>query len=523
MKAPGIRGRLAMLVLASTAPAVLFAWALLSADWRSDRERFERDTIARTRAMVHAVDRELISITAAAEVLSTSQRARAGDLAGFREQAREVVARKIAANVVLVGTDGRQVMNLQVPAGEPLPMHGSQAVVRDVLSTGQPALTGFYAGGAMRRPIVSVTVPVSRGAKVIYVLTVSDVPDRFRAILADQQVPAGWIGTVFDTTGLIVARTRDQERFVGNNDAPALTQRMVGNEEGTLETTTPEGIPVFYAFSRSPETGWVAALAVPSAALSERLWQRARAVAFSVAAIAALGLLFAWGIGGRIARSIHGLAAPAARIGLRQRIAVAPLGLKEADEVARALERASELISNAEHRAQHDALTGLANRALFLEIAAQQIERCKREKTRLAVMFIDLDNFKRVNDEHGHDAGDRLLVAVATRLRSAVRGSDVAARIGGDEFAVLLVNAAAPMAAEVAAKLVDTLSEPYGWDAGMAALRVEISASIGVAGYPESGTVAEQLLKRADEAMYKVKLGGKRGHALAAHDQAAHD
>jgi diguanylate cyclase (GGDEF)-like protein len=232
----------------------------------------------------------------------------------------------------------------------------------------------------------------------------------------------------------------------------------------------------------------------------------------AVAAILGLGLLLAWGIGGRIARSIHGLAAPAARIGMRERIEVPPLGLREADEVGRALERASELISSAEHRAQHDALTALANRALFLEIAAQQLELCKREHSQLSVLFIDLDGFKRVNDQYGHDAGDRLLIAVATRLRGAVRGSDVAARLGGDEFAVLLVNAAVTVAADVAAKLVDSLSEPYQ----LADRTIEISASIGVAGFPESGASAEALLKRADEAMYKVKLGGKRGHAVAA-------
>ena len=512
MKSPGIRGRLALLVLASTLPAVLLAWALLSLDARRDRERFERDVIDRTQAMAHAIDRELVALTTAAEVLSMSQRARVGDLKGFREQAQEVVARRIAANVVLVAPNGRQVMNLQIPPGDPLPMHSAQEVVREVVATRRRAFSGLFGGGAMRRPIVSVSVPVMHGPRVAYVLTVSDLPERFRALLAEQQVPPGWIATALDAKGVIVARTRDQERLVGTKGVAEVLERMAGNEQGSIETTSLEGAPVVVAFSRSPETGWTAALAVPREALSERLWQRTRAVAVAVLAVLALGLLLAWGIGGRIASSIRGLAGPAARIGLRQPIEVPPLGLEEADAVGRALERAAELISSAEHRAQHDALTALANRALFLEIAAQQLELCKRERTQLSVLFIDLDSFKRVNDEHGHDVGDRLLIAVATRLRGAVRGSDVAARLGGDEFAVLLVNASVTVAADVAAKLVDSLSEPYQLNPPT----IEISASIGVAGFPESGASAEELLKRADEAMYKVKLGGKRGHAVAA-------
>jgi diguanylate cyclase (GGDEF)-like protein len=512
MKAPGIRGRLATLVLASTAPAILLAWALLAIDAKRDRERFERDAIDRAQAMGHAIDRELVALTTAAEVLSTSQRARIGDLKGFRMQAQEVVARRIAANVVLVAPNGQQVMNLQLAPGEPLPMHASQDVVREVVTTVRPVYTGLFPGGAMRRPIVSVSVPVLHGTKVAYVLTVSDLPERFRSLLAEQQVPEGWVATLLDAKGLIVARTKDQERLIGSKGTPALLERLTGNDDGVLEVTSLDGTEVFLAFSRSTQTAWTAVLAVPRDVLAERRWQRTRTVAVAVAAVLALGLLFAWGIGGRIARSILGLAGPAARIGLRQPIEVPSLGLKEADEVGRALERASELIFSAEHRAQHDSLTALANRALFLEIAAQQLELCKRERTQLSVLFIDLDGFKHVNDQHGHDAGDRLLIAVATRLRGAVRGSDVAARLGGDEFAVLLVNAAVTVAAEVAAKLVDSLSEPYQ----LAPQKIEISASIGVAGYPESGSSAEELLKRADEAMYKVKLGGKRGHAVAA-------
>ncbi|HYX66507.1 MAG TPA: GGDEF domain-containing protein, partial [Burkholderiales bacterium] len=139
------------------------------------------------------------------------------------------------------------------------------------------------------------------------------------------------------------------------------------------------------------------------------------------------------------------------------------------------------------------------------------IELCRRDAKPLALLFIDLDGFKRVNDENGHECGDRLLCEVAARLQASIRGSDVAARLGGDEFGMLLFNADPRAAASVAAKLVDTLSQPYEVNAR----RIEISASIGIAACPDAGQTAEELLRSADRAMYRVKLAGKRGHAVA--------
>jgi diguanylate cyclase (GGDEF)-like protein len=516
---PGIRVRLALLVLAIGAPAALLVAGLLVYDHSRARAVLESDSIETARAMVQAIDRELSSILFAAQVLSTSQRAQAGDLAAFYPQAREVVSLKIGANVVLSDASGRQVMNTLRKPGEALPMHGNPAQLRAVFATGGPVISDLYVGGVLGRPVMSVDVPVFRRGKVAYSLSIGEMPDRFRTILAAQQLPPRWIGAVFDTTGTVVARTQEHERFVGGKGAPELVEAMARKTEGAIDAVTLEGIPVVSVFSRSQATGWTVALGIPRDSLTGPLRQRSEVVALAALAVLALGLGLAWRIGGSIARSVRGLAGPAAQIGLRERIVVPPLGLKEADEVGRALERASELISNAEHRAQHDPLTGLPNRELFLEIAVRQLELCKRNGTRLAVLFIDLDGFKRVNDLHGHEAGDRLLCAVAARLDGAVRGSDVAARLGGDEFAVLLVDASSALAAGVAAKLVDALAAPY--DVPPRAL--EISASIGVAGYPESGLTVEAVLKRADEAMYEAKLAGKRGHAVAAAGNAGVD
>jgi diguanylate cyclase (GGDEF)-like protein len=511
MSAPTIRRRLAFLVLASAIPAVVLAAALLAYEHRRERGRLERDTIATARALVNAVDRELLGITVAAQVLSTSQRAQAGDLAAFYSQAQEVVAKGIGANVVLSDATGRQVMNTLRPLGEALPMHGNPVQVRAVFATGRPVVSDLYVGGVLRRPVMSVDVPVFSDGRVVHALSIGVMPERFRAILSEQKLPQGWIGAVFDTAGTVVARTQEHERFVGGKGAAELVERMAEEAEGALETATLEGIPVVSLFSRSPATGWSVALGIPRASLARPLWRRSAAAGAAAGAVLALGLALAWAIGGSIARSIRALSAPAAQIGLESHIEVPPLGLREADEVGQALVRASRMIFSAEHRAQHDPLTGLANRALFREMAVHQVELCKRSGAPLSILFIDLDGFKPVNDALGHESGDRLLCEVAARLKGALRASDLAARVGGDEFAVLLAGADRAAAALTAAKLAEVLSAPYE----VGARSLNISASIGVASCPESGASAEELIRRADEAMYRVKSAGRRRQAAS--------
>jgi len=508
-RAPSIRQRLAVLILASAVPAVVLGVALLVYEQRLDREALESNTLVTVHAMVNAVDRELAGITAAAEVLATSQRARRGDLAGFYPQAREVVAAGIGTNVVLSDPTGRQVLNTLRPLGERLPLHGNPDQFLAVLASGGPVVSDLYIGGVMRRPVMSVDVPVLREGRVAYVLSVGLLPERFHAILNEQRLPAGWIGVVFDRTGTIVARTQEHDRFVGAKGAPELVARMLQDSEGALDAVTLEGIPVVSVFSRSPVTGWSVALGVPRESVAQPFLRRGRVAAVAVLALVGLGLGFAWAIGGGIARSIRGLARPAAQLGFREAVDVPPLGLLEADEVGKALERASRLIVSAEHRAQHDPLTGLANRALFAEMAAHQVELCKRTGGRLSVLFIDLDGFKQVNDLHGHETGDALLCEVAARLKGALRASDLAARVGGDEFAVLLEGADHGAAAAIAAKLDEVLAAPHA----IGGRSLAVPASIGAASCPDSGGSAEELMRLADAAMYRTKMAGKRRRA----------
>jgi diguanylate cyclase (GGDEF)-like protein/PAS domain S-box-containing protein len=156
------------------------------------------------------------------------------------------------------------------------------------------------------------------------------------------------------------------------------------------------------------------------------------------------------------------------------------------------------------HRAFHDVLTGLPNGALFRDRLAHAIERTRRHRSGLAVLFCDLDNFKTVNDGLGHTAGDRLLVAVTERLRGCLRVADTAARLGGDEFAVLLEDTSRGDALRVAERLVEAMREAFT----VSQVEVAIGVSVGVAFYAP-GMDADQLMRNADLAMYAAKRKGK--------------
>jgi len=164
------------------------------------------------------------------------------------------------------------------------------------------------------------------------------------------------------------------------------------------------------------------------------------------------------------------------------------------------------------HLATHDVLTGLPTRLLCMEFISSAIATAQRHKNKAAVLFIDLDGFKLVNDTLGHDAGDDLLKLVSKRIVSLVRKVDKVARIGGDEFVVILENIQDRAGIEYVAKeLIIAISSPFNLPQGAAT----VGASIGISIYPETAESVEDLLKSADTAMYSVKGSGKNNYSFA--------
>jgi diguanylate cyclase (GGDEF)-like protein len=187
------------------------------------------------------------------------------------------------------------------------------------------------------------------------------------------------------------------------------------------------------------------------------------------------------------------------------------LALQRAHEEleAKVAERTLELerlMAVLESQARQDALTGLPNRRGLMERLEGTLDRSARQDGATAVMFVDLDRFKQVNDTRGHEAGDTLLRECAQRLLASVRKTDIVARLGGDEFVIVLENVRDPAthARRVAEKVREALAAPLEIDGGA----IAISASIGVVLHPHGSATAEELIARADRRMYEAKHAG---------------
>jgi two-component system cell cycle response regulator len=170
-----------------------------------------------------------------------------------------------------------------------------------------------------------------------------------------------------------------------------------------------------------------------------------------------------------------------------------------------------------ESLALHDPLTGLANRRLLIDRMSMALAQVRRSEGCMAVMYLDLDGFKEINDTLGHGAGDILLKAVARRLTRTVREEDTVARLGGDEFVMTLphIHSVAD-AAGMAAKVIDAVSQPYDIEGRI----VRMTTSVGIGIYPDDGKDAQALMKSADTALYEAKRAGKNTYRIGAHNLA---
>jgi diguanylate cyclase (GGDEF)-like protein len=173
-------------------------------------------------------------------------------------------------------------------------------------------------------------------------------------------------------------------------------------------------------------------------------------------------------------------------------------------QVVTAIER-QQLYARLHRMAQYDELTGLPNRACFRDRLTTALARVRRNGGRIALLYVDLDRFKQVNDTYGHGGGDQLLRAVADRLTACVRDADTVARLGGDEFVVLLESIAEP---EDAQRVVEKVRSAFEQPLSITGHSLEIGMSIGIALYPEDGEAETQLLKQADDRMYLMKARG---------------
>src|SRR5688572_230361 len=297
-----IRRQLVRLVAASVMPAALCTSLLIVYGYDRQRELVEARTLDVARALAQTVDRELARYQAAMLALATSPHLASSDLAAFHRQARQAM-RDLEGDVfVLSDASSQQLVNTQRPFGEPLPPRASLSQVRRVFETGKPAISDLFVDAAAHRPVVAIDVPVRLDDRVAYALAIAVFPERLGEILKVQRIKPDWVVGILDSRGVIVARSRSAEQFVGQKGPPALVERMAQVAEGSVETHTLEGILIFAVFSRSAMSQWSVAIGVPRSSITRASWVPIGWIIAGAVLLFAAGMVMAQRLGSRISR-----------------------------------------------------------------------------------------------------------------------------------------------------------------------------------------------------------------------------
>lgn len=334
---------------------------LISSYWQNEQSHVADAAITRARAVTSAVDRQVGITQAALLVLATSPLLTKNDLAGFHAQAEVALPTLNAEVLVLVDRTGQLRLSTYNPWGTPLPqLPASPVLLQHILKTGQPGLSDLFLGPIVGKLIYIVAVPVKRDGSTVYSLNAAAPPDQMAKLLAEQKLPDSWRASIIDSSGNIVARTHDMDKFLGRKATPDLLQRMRAASEGSFETRSLEGIPNVTAYSRSAGTGWTVAIGAPLDELNEDI--RLTLTQMLAAALVALvlGLMLASVIGGRIAASFVDLIKPARALGSGQPLVVPCLPIKEAEEVGEALLDAARILEQA-NRAKTDFISRMSH------------------------------------------------------------------------------------------------------------------------------------------------------------------
>lgn len=328
-------------------PAVLLAAVLFYYDYQRGRERLVQDLLTTARVLVLAVDREFEGVERSLRALSTSPSLAQQDLRAFHAQATEVLADHYVNNFVLIDAGGQQLLNTAGVFGQALPKTANLAQLERVLSSGRTDISNLFFGPLLGRFVINVALPVRVGAGtgLTHSLVGVLLPAHFQKILQAQGLPPDRIAVIADASAKVVGRTHEIERFVGKSVAPGLVERLKERNQGAFELVTLEGIPALVVYARSAKSGWSVAIATPIESLTADLWRSLWLLAGFAALLLAGSLGLAWVLGGRIAWAIHALRSAAEKLGYGQAVVLPALPIREVDEVARAISKASAVLA----------------------------------------------------------------------------------------------------------------------------------------------------------------------------------
>jgi signal transduction histidine kinase len=355
----GIQARLTMLAAATVLPLVALAGFAILQMVEDQRTQIQQDVKNQVKNLIWDVDRQIGAIQAELQVLAVSPSLQDGDFAAFDRQMRATL--KInGTSIVLHDTKGQQLLSTNRPFGETLP-HATNTEMHDrVVATGQPQISDLIMGAVLRRPILVVGVPVFREGQVVYVLAMGLGPEVLSGLLNEPSRPPDWTVGIFDRKGIIVARNRELDRFLGKPVSPTLLAAMHSTVESWFPSVTSEGIPVYATFRRSPVTGWTVAIGLPREFV-DAPFRRARLLAFGGgAAVLALSLFLGWWMARRIRRPVEALTIATKALGRGEPVGQLVGGVRELDQIGGEL--------------RHTAATLLRNR--------EQLESIVVERTR---------------------------------------------------------------------------------------------------------------------------------------------
>ena len=347
-----IRTRIQWLVVACGVPVALLAVVLLVLSYQRGRDALVQANLQAARTLVQAVDRELDATVQVLQTLATSSSIDDRDYARFHAQARATLKHVAADNIVLFDTELKGLASAAHEWGAPLPQVRHDRFP-EVLRSGQWAVSDTFVGQVSRQQQVAVAVPVLRDGRAIARLEMVFGLQRFSELVAKQNFAPQWTAAVLDSSGAIVARSRDAAQFLGKPAAPPLFDLVKVQAEGSFEGPTKDGTVVLASFSRTGAHGWAAAIGVPVQELTAPLRHSLWLYGASAALLLGAGLLLARTIGHRIASPIQALVQPALAIGRGEKAEVSASTLHEAHQLGRALQQAQALLLEREQARQH--------------------------------------------------------------------------------------------------------------------------------------------------------------------------
>ena len=525
----GIRVWLLLLVLTTLLPFLAFSAYSIYRLGHDQTEIQELELMHHAQAAALSVAKRLEVSQNILGLLASSDEAQRPNLPALHGLAKKLTQLTPGnISISLIDANLNMVFITSQPYGAPgFKIHHPEDV-RAVFQTQKSAASAPIYSPIWKQWVVAVTVPVVRNGVTEYVLRMVVPIDEFRQILKDLNLPQDWNASLFHQSGQIISRTSEHDQFVGQPAVHFMVKLLTDRREGAFEHRNLKGEMVRGFLVQVQGWDWMLGVAAPSQKLSDAVFDALIHVVLVGLFFTLLALALSFSLAHYLSQQVKNTSQlpslgsedapqkPAKRSIITELLNLsdqADQNLRREQRTTLALQNVKAMhqqVTEALHEARHDPLTQLPNRSLFMELVHQLQASVAPTDQCMAFLFIDLDGFKGVNDQYGHEKGDEILRNTADVLRAVTRGSDVSGRLGGDEFVMcisetheLIISSAQQVATRVIEK-VETLAPNLG-------------CSIGISVWSARCPNLSCAMRKADAAMYQAKHSGKNQFVMA-HD-----